>query len=276
MALDAKHHWCLSGTPLVNRVNDLGALFQFCRVPVLGEKAQFRTSVSKVFKKSFSEGFPILRRALLPICLRRPRDCLPSPHVVQCRVKLSTIECEAYNNLFRLSNEEIEATVSGNSQKEKRSTVLQAILRLRMFCSHGAEGTIDAEPSFSQDFDPDEELALLQEKGESSCVSCGSEVLRINQLQDVDSGLVGICGHITCRSCSQLDIEVDTSAAFHCSRCECTVTVKTLRQTQTPSPYFSHPSKLIKLYENLSMTGKQEKRYGIDFAQLPIADWPLV
>jgi SWI/SNF-related matrix-associated actin-dependent regulator of chromatin subfamily A3 len=170
---------------------------RFCRVPLLQDQACFQAHLTRVTKTSFKRACEALRKALTPICLRRTKALLrlPQPHLEQRTVCFSTSEREQYGELERYFRHALEIAASGNLANGKnpkaQNTMLEAILRLRIFCNHGTY-THTAQESRHAPFDADEELSLLQEKEKAYCECC---------LTEVSSGVLGACSHLMCATC---------------------------------------------------------------------------
>ncbi|KAK3619536.1 hypothetical protein LTR56_023971 [Elasticomyces elasticus] len=139
MALSAQHYWGLTGTPICNKIDDAGALVQFCRVPILEERKAFQKHLTQVAKKSFNNGCKVLCETLTPICLRRTKAILklPEPRVIPQVVDLSAQERERYNNLMHHNRRLLDANTSGKLIGKARHTLLQVILQLQIFCDRG-------------------------------------------------------------------------------------------------------------------------------------------
>lgn len=223
LALYARHHWCLTGTPVSNKVEDLAPLLRFCRVPLLQDPAIFREHVTKITNKPSRQGVNVLRQVLSPVCLRRTKALLdlPQPHAVDYLVTFSPAEQERHVALFQHSRRCLDASFSGTHDAKSKHTLLQAILQLRIFCN---QGTFMPDTRMIDDealLDPDEALTLLQEEDQASCASCSTVVSVINQGSDSSSGLLGMCSHVLCAVCrgSVLD-DTGGNSNYKCPRCE--------------------------------------------------------
>ncbi|CAK1362977.1 unnamed protein product [Cercospora beticola] len=200
--LAAVHHWCLTGTPISNKIDDLYSLLNFCRVPLLGDLLVFREHVATLSRKNFWRGCRILRDALRPICLRRNKDIigLTDPEAVEISVQLSSSESKHYRQIIEAGRRAIDAAVGGRTGKSTRNVMLRILLELRIFCSQGTfrqDGLIYAE----QKLDPDELFTLLEESEDASCASCRAEIAGVNQVDDESSGVLGTCSHVLCATC---------------------------------------------------------------------------
>lgn len=257
LALNAKHHWCLTGTPVSNKIDDLAPLLRFCRVPLLQDPAVFREHVTKVTRKSFRQGCNVLRQVLSPVCLRRTKNLLnlPQPRAVEHSIDFSPAELERHAALHQHIRRCLDASVSGLHDTRSKHTILQAILQLRIFCNQGTFMSDVGDMSDEALLDPDEALTLLQEEGQVTCASCSTNVFIINQERDTSSGSLGTCLHVLCAACRN---EITT-----CPKCEEAFAEKylsgerTLRGEWTPRK--PHSAKLTKLVEDLLASQGKEK-----------------
>lgn len=229
LALQAQHHWCLTGTPIQNRVEDLAPLLRFCKVPQLHEPADFQKYVAKITRKSLHQGCNVLRQVLSPICLRRTKALLdlPEPERIDHIVEFSDAEKERYGALLQQSRLLLDASVSGKATDRPKHTILQAILQLRIFCNLGTFMPHVQDMSDETYLDPDEALTLLQEEDQAVCAVCFAGVTVINQASDLDSAVLGTCSHILCVVCQAAATMAPVgSGPYQCLVCEQTVTQK--------------------------------------------------
>ncbi|KAM3420737.1 hypothetical protein BST61_g3986 [Cercospora zeina] len=217
--LVSAHQWCLTGTPISNRIDDLYSLLNFCRVPLLEDEPTFRQHVATPSKKSFSRGCSILREALKPICLRRNKDIigLAHPEAIEKEVEFSRPESEQYHRISQKGKRALDAGVSGRMRKSARNVMLRILLELRIFCSQGTLRQ-DRFMADEQSLDSDELFTFLEESEDAYCVSCRSEITGINQIDDESSGVLGACSHVLCATCYT---ERDQNAAsIECPTCK--------------------------------------------------------
>ena len=266
LALYASHHWCLTGTPVSNKVDDLAPLLRFCRVPLLQDPAVFRDHVSKITRKSFRQGCNVLRQVLSPVCLRRTKVLLnlPQPRVVDHSITFSPAETERRAALVQHIRRCLDASVSGTHSDRSKPTMLQAILQLRIFCNQGTFMPDIQEMGDETLLDPDEALTLLQEEGRASCALCSTEVFIINQGRDLSSGTLGACSHVLCAVCrgSVVD-DAERSKTYKCPQCEHAFAERLLSHERvlcaSSSSTAPRSAKLARLVEDLLASDGKEK-----------------
>ena len=99
--LNANFRWCLTGSPIQNMLEDIGALFTFIKAAPFDSIATFRHYIVTPFLEGderrtiASERLGLL---LDSVCLRRTRDLLhlPDPRDIIRSVELSTEERDQY------------------------------------------------------------------------------------------------------------------------------------------------------------------------------------
>lgn len=264
LALSAKHHWCLTGTPVSNRVEDLAPLLRFCRVPLLQEQAVFQEYVAKVTRRSFVQGCNALRQVLSPVCLRRTKALLnlPQPRAIDHEVVFSVTEEDRKNVLLERFRRQLDAAVSGHDRG--CTTILQAILQLRIFCNQGTFMSHAQDEDDEEYLDPDEALTLLQEEGRATCASCATEVAIVNQHRDSSSGILGVCSHILCSVCwGALQEDPQPGEKYRCPKCDDVFLQAELSdervRCKTSGPAAPTSAKLAKLVEELIETQGKDK-----------------
>ncbi|KAF4625000.1 hypothetical protein G7Y89_g13166 [Cudoniella acicularis] len=142
--LQASRRWAVTGTPVQNRLEDLGALMTFLRVKPFDEKGGFAQYIMSPFKMCDPEILPKLRLLVDSITLRRLKDRINLPPRRDNLVKLDFSEEERaiYDIFAKNANDRVKVIVG---QREKSLGgkayvhILQSILRLRLICAHGRD-----------------------------------------------------------------------------------------------------------------------------------------
>ena len=190
-ALSAERRWCLTGTPIHNSLEDLAALFQFLKVPLVDTNAHFKQQITNPIKTNthsdMGRGMRNLRLLLTTYCLRRKQTCLPQmkdqklEEIIQ-HLSFETHEHQEYEDLKVECKNAVDKAIRSVDQ-QKFFSVFKAIMRLRLFCNHGV-----AIPSTE-----------LGGGDDSMCTHCGEQIDLESEV--ITKGYMLVCGHSVCTMC---------------------------------------------------------------------------
>lgn len=202
----------MTGTPIQNRLEDLGALVRFLQLPVLNDPAVFRRYICYSLTKriqggkknekptdsiSLQDSLLNLRLLLGSVCLRRPQGILPfRSNTRVIRPCFSEEEEREYQALARQTREALVDAVASEQAKAAHTHVLEQLLRLREFCngiSPGGGGLSGRRTGFTSSFSPESIFELMAQEQQQTAT------------ESINSGC-GVC----CEHCS---VEVDTFEA---------------------------------------------------------------
>jgi len=143
-ALQADNRWCLTGTPLQNRLDDLFSIVKFLRLETWSEYFWWNSYINNY--TSDDDAFGLLRSILRPILLRRTKKStyldgrcileLPPKEIKTCLVKLTKEERGIYNSMFKSGKSQFDEIVSGGTLQYEYAHVFELLTRLRQICDH--------------------------------------------------------------------------------------------------------------------------------------------
>ncbi|OBT66270.1 hypothetical protein VE03_04373 [Pseudogymnoascus sp. 23342-1-I1] len=222
--LQAQCRWAVTGTPVQNRLDDLGALLKFLRLKPFDEKRAFAQYILAPCKNADPEILPKLRLLVDSITLRRLKDRinLPPRHDRIVRLAFSREEQELYDIFSKNASDRVKVLTS---QQEKSLGgkayvhILQSILRLRLICAHGRELlgdedlkitagiTKDSAIELDDDNDADkpalshkqayEMYNLMRETNADACSMCNAKIGRATSSETEVDGKDDMIGHMT-------------------------------------------------------------------------------
>jgi DNA repair protein RAD5 len=145
--LKAVHRWVLTGTPIVNRLEDLFSLVHFLRVEPWSNFSFWKTFITVPFEsKDFIKALDVVQTVLEPLVLRRTKDMktpdgeslvpLPPRSIDIDHIELSKAEREVYDFIFARAKRTFSANVEAGTLLKSYTTIFAQILRLRQSCCH--------------------------------------------------------------------------------------------------------------------------------------------
>ncbi|EWY90122.1 hypothetical protein FOYG_07737 [Fusarium oxysporum NRRL 32931] len=139
--LHANSRWCLSGTPIQNRLADIGSLFRFIRAEPFDKASEFRKWIETPFDNSFNDPELVRDRLVIlleALCLRRTREVLNLPKTRQFvrHLELSPQERDQYDKTKAVILRNMEHRM-GEVKKSSQFGMFQMWLQLRIVCNHG-------------------------------------------------------------------------------------------------------------------------------------------
>lgn len=145
--LKAIHRWVLTGTPIVNRLEDLFSLVHFLKVEPWSNFSFWKTFITVPFEsKDFIRALDVVQTVLEPLVLRRTKDMktpdgeflvpLPPRTIEIDRIELSKAEREVYDYVFTRAKRTFNANIEAGTLMKSYTTIFAQILRLRQSCCH--------------------------------------------------------------------------------------------------------------------------------------------
>ncbi|KAI0193260.1 SNF2 family N-terminal domain-containing protein [Xylaria flabelliformis] len=228
LELQARSRWCLTGTPIQNRLMDIGALFAFLRAEPFNSIAQFRRWIVLPFEQSDEIVKDRLVLLYDSLCLRRNKDILHLPGTENHEVALhfSPEEKKQYDSTSKALQRSMSEKV-GQYDKHREFGLFQCQLQLRILCNHG---TYQKPFSWKRmALQLDESLAVGLGTGfESRCDGC-------EQLRPALVLTTNVCGHFWCTSCLEdLESMLGPENSNLCLRCHYKDAAKCLRTDTMP------------------------------------------
>ena len=145
--LSAKHRWVLTGTPIVNRLEDLFSLVRFLKVEPWMNFSFWKTFITVPFEsKDFIRALNVVQTVLEPLVLRRTKDMktpdgealvpLPPRSITVEQIELSKTERDVYDLIFTRAKRAFNESLQAGTVLKSYTTIFAQILRLRQSCCH--------------------------------------------------------------------------------------------------------------------------------------------
>ena len=139
--LRARHHLCLTGTPMENHLGELWSLFHFLLPGFLGDEIRFNALFRRPIEKGRNDDRRVvLARRVAPFILRRRKEQValelpPKTEIVQ-NVELTGAQRDLYESVRLAMHERVRAEVDRKGISRAHIIILDALLKLRQICCH--------------------------------------------------------------------------------------------------------------------------------------------
>ena len=256
--LSAQHRWVLTGTPIVNRLEDLFSLVRFLRVEPWSNFSFWKTFITVPFEsKDFLRALDVVQTVLEPLVLRRTKDMktpdgealvpLPPRTIEIEEIELSKAEREVYDYIYTRAKRTFAATMEAGTLLKSYTTIFAQILRLRQSCCHPvltrnktiaaeeeeAAAAADVANGLADDMDLQELIErFTASEGEQDANKFGAHVLQQIQSEAnnecpicseepmIEPAVTG-CWHSACKKCllDYIDHQKDKHELPRCFNC---------------------------------------------------------
>lgn len=213
--LSAVTRWCLTGTPIQNKLEDIGTLFAFIRARPFHTLTIFRQYIINPYHEGGKRRQVACERLvslLDSLCLRRTKERLhlPGRQDRLVPVVLTERERNRYDSTKRTMVRIIRQR-AGVYERHDTFSMFQAILQLRIFCNHG---TFQRPFSWNRISRRDMREAAVSALGHNSEMYCSAcklpmPVLGSNRIHNKTSDQ---CSHVLCSECLEDSISASNTA----------------------------------------------------------------
>lgn len=204
--LHANSRWCLTGTPIQNKLADIGALFAFTRAEPFSKASVFRKWIEVPFEQNMENPTVVKNRLVMlleALCLRRTKDAIQLPGLRQRMRTLvfSPAEREQYENTKKALARMIRQR-AGGVEKSSKLGLFQANLQMRLLCNHG---TFQKPFSWHRCSPLDEREVVASALGRTGEITCSGCQLPMPILGSswLDNGFRTQCAHVLCSECRE-------------------------------------------------------------------------
>ncbi|CAK7221089.1 hypothetical protein SCUCBS95973_004377 [Sporothrix curviconia] len=254
--LQASRRWAVTGTPVQNRLEDLGSLLAFLRLKPFDDRSKFNQYIVNPFRACDPNILTQLRVLVDTITLRRLKDKidLPPRTDVIVRLQFSDEEESLYNFYSRNAKDRLQVLTHHQERLlggKVYMHILQAILRLRLICAHGRDllseddlklmQGMTRESAISIDEDDDKPgqvkgrltdhaaytmFDLLKNTDYDTCAHCKNKLgyadetstdIRSEKQEDI-IGYMTPCLHIYCPNCIKHFADVERGLTYKSNR----------------------------------------------------------
>ena len=203
--IKARHRWCLTGSPLFNQVEDLGALLTFLKAYPFDSASYFNLQISAPLRTNPEKALSILRKLFRCVSLRRTKDAVVDDLQLKPRfdkvteVQLNRKERRQYDELKRSLSYFFHTDASSVDNAGSGSKVLQTITRLRQFCNHGPNLLPRELQTLFADIVDEGKIRRALMTGSKTCDNCDDQASS-GDLRKIIFRTV-LCGHTICSRC---------------------------------------------------------------------------
>ncbi|KAJ7762400.1 DNA repair protein RAD5 [Mycena maculata] len=145
-ALNARRRWAVTGTPIVNKLEDLYSLLKFLDFRPWSDFSFFRSFITLPFLARDPKAIEIVQIILESILLRREKNMvdangkriveLPQKDVVVEYLEFSTLERKIYNSLFNSAKRDFQQLDAKGLIGKNYTHILAMLMRLRRAVLH--------------------------------------------------------------------------------------------------------------------------------------------
>ncbi|KAG8862978.1 DNA helicase rad5 [Tulasnella sp. 330] len=145
-AINATRRWCLTGTPIVNRLEDLHSLLHFLRDEPWSDFVFFKSAITTPFLNQDPRCLDVIQIVLESVLLRREKTMkdrngksivsLPPKEVVTEQLEFSPMERKIYDSIFADAKHAYDALNARGAVGKNMSNILAMLMRLRRAVLH--------------------------------------------------------------------------------------------------------------------------------------------
>ncbi|EIE90943.1 hypothetical protein RO3G_15654 [Rhizopus delemar RA 99-880] len=246
--IESTYRWCMTATPIQNKVDELYSLIKFLRIRPFCEWEEFRDAISKPMRSSNPEkGIKAAHVLMKAISLRRSKKAmidgrpilnLPERNVHMTHIDFSPDERIHYDFVNARAQAQFTKYLKAGTIMKNYSSVLVMLLRLRQACLHPSL-TTEEDGDAASDADQPDSLAAARQMNPEVVRRLLNEGATIKEIEcpicmDVaQNAQIMHCGHLLCKECFDSYWNTADGNAKRCPQCRAQINRQQLADVES-------------------------------------------
>ncbi|KAI9139256.1 SNF2 family N-terminal domain-containing protein [Paraphysoderma sedebokerense] len=238
-SMQAERRWIMSGTPIMNSVNDLYGLLRFLKFRPFDDYNWWSRVFARPLRRGEQHPLELLKILMKDLTIRRTKEMkiegkpildLPPCNIYLHKIEFSPEESAFYSQIEAEGKQLIRKFLQDETMETNYAVILQIMMRLRQICDDSSLCPSHAFDQFTSQgeqplVDMDDEnvkrlLSILKDAEDSGedCPIC---------LDTLKNCVITLCRHFFCRPCIEQVITTNPDNAS-CPLCRHKISVQTL------------------------------------------------
>ncbi|CAH6718661.1 DNA repair protein Rad5p [[Candida] jaroonii] len=232
--LKASRKWILTGTPVINRLDDLYSLVKYLELEPWNNFSYWKTFITLPFEqKQIKDTLDVVKTILEPIFLRRTKDMkdsdgnplvvLPPKEVEIEEIKFNDRELKLYNWFKDKASKSFRESLRSGEVLRKYTQILTHILRLRQICCHQdliSKVVNDMQEEVDEEMKDEDLEIFLKELNEDD--EKFKDETEINQkLYSMYQPIYNQLDQVECSICTSTSIDMNEMIVTECKHIFC-------------------------------------------------------
>ncbi|KAF2999031.1 hypothetical protein E8E13_008323 [Curvularia kusanoi] len=198
IALPGQRRWAVTGTPVQNRLEDLGALFSFIKLRPFDSTYGFNLYILSPFKAADPEVVPKLQVLVSTVTIRRTKEIIknevPKRTDKVVRLKFSKAEQQLHDWFEKDTQRKVNAVTANDKMGgHSYARILTAILNLRLICAHGRDLLNEEALKTTDGMTSDQPMEITEEDEEVPSLTKQQAYEMLDMLTQTSADLCAYC-----------------------------------------------------------------------------------
>ncbi|KAH5489267.1 hypothetical protein HBI31_133910 [Parastagonospora nodorum] len=212
--LFGQRRWAVTGTPVQNRLEDLGALFNFIKLSPFNTQQGFNQYVVHPFKNADPDVVPKLQLLVSTVTMRRTKeiikDKIPKRNDIIVKLEFSKEERQLHDWFEKDNQRKVNISTSGDKMGGNTyARILTGILNMRLICAHGRDLLSDDALKTTDGMTYDNPMEIGDDEREAPALTRSQAYDMLDLLDQTDNDGCVFCGQGSGTKHSILAIDSD-------------------------------------------------------------------